>query len=303
MHDGVTESGGKNRQLKGITVTVLGVLVLTPDGLLTTLVEAAPLTQLFWRGLFMGLALSAFVVLRYRGRTPEMMRKLFTPAWLAVAALFALSSIGWVVAVVTTSVANTLFIVACAPLFSAIFARVFLGVRTSRRTIVAILISIAGILVIFAEGLGRGDMLGNLAAVGTALAWAGMVVILEHARIQDPAPSLALGGYIVALVALFTAPTLAITGSDLGWVAILGFVILPVSFFLIGLGPQYIPAPEVSLIMLLEAVIGPFWAWIFIAQVPSLQTTIGGAVILTTLAVHFALGMARGSPRPPPSQA
>ncbi|MBO6784059.1 MAG: EamA family transporter [Alphaproteobacteria bacterium] len=293
MQKSVTESGGKTRHLKGITVTVLGVLVLTPDGLLTSLVEAPTLTQLFWRGLFMGLALSAFLALRYRSAVLREVRRLFTPARIAVGVLFAISSIGWVVAVVTTSVANTLFIVACAPLFSAIFARVFLGVRTSRHTIIAILISLAGMLIIFAEGLGRGDLLGNLAAMGTAFAWAGMVVILEHARIDDPAPSLALGGFLVAIFALVTAPTLAVSGVDLGWIAILGFFILPVSFFLIGLGPQYIPAPEVSLIMLLEAVIGPLWAWIFIAQFPSLQTMIGGAVILVTLAVHFAIGLAR----------
>ncbi len=293
MLEAANESRRENRHLKGIAITALGVLVLTPDGLLTSLVEADVSTALFWRGLFMGLALSLFVVLRYRSGTLRAIRKLFTPARFAVALLFAISSTGWVVSIVTTSVANTLFIVACAPLFAAIFARVFLGERTPPRTIVAILVSIAGIGVIFAEGLGRGDLLGNFAAVGTAFAWAGMVVILGHARIEDPAPSLGLGGFMVALAALFAAPTLAISGADLGWIATLGFFILPVSFFLIGLGPQYLPAPEVSLIMLLEAVIGPIWAWVFITQVPSPQTMVGGAVILVTLAIHFAIGLAQ----------
>ena len=282
------------RHLKGLTVTVLGVLVLTPDGVLTSLVSAAPLTQSFWRGLFMAIALCAFVILRYGRGAPAVFGRLRSRPHLAVGFLFAMSSIGWVLAITSTSVANTLFIVACAPLFSTIFAWVLVGERTSPHTIVAILIAIGGIAVIFAEGLGRGDLFGNLAAVGTAFAWAGMVVILEHAKIEDPAPSLALGGVLVALVTLVAAPTLAVSGTDLGWIAVLGFIILPVSFFLIGLGPQYIPAPEVSLIMLLEAVIGPFWAWLFIAQVPSDRTLVGGFVILATLAVHFTFGL-RGS--------
>ena len=74
-------------------------------------------------------------------------------------------------------------------------------------------------------------------------------------------------------------------------------IILPISFFLIGLGPQYIPAPEVSLIMLLEAVLGPIWAWWFISQTPSPLSLIGGAVIIGTLAIHFAIGL-RAETRP-----
>lgn len=291
------QTGRASRHLTGIAVIVLGVLVLTPDGVITTLVSADIRTQLFWRGLFMGLALTSFVLLRYRSGAPAVLRRLLSPAHIAVGVLFAASSIGWVTAVVTTSVANTLFIVSCAPLFSALISRIFLGERTAPRTIAAILIAIVGIAVIFAEGLGRGDLMGNLAAIATALAWAGMIVILGHARISDPAPSLALGGYLVAFVALFAAPTLAVTTGDIAWIALLGFVILPVSFFLIGLGPQYLPAPEVSLIMLLEAVIGPFWAWIFISQVPTDKTLLGGALILVTLAIHFAIGLRRARSR------
>jgi drug/metabolite transporter (DMT)-like permease len=289
----------ESSQFKGIAITVAGVIVLSPDGLLTSLVAADPRTQLFWRGLFMGIALTLFVAVRYRGRAGAVFARLRTRGQLAVGFLFAVSSVGWVTAITTTSVANTLFIVACAPLFAAIFAWMFAGARVPARTFVAIAIAIAAMGVIFAEGLGRGDHWGNFAAVVTALAWGGMVVILGHARIDDPAPSLALGGFLIALVGLAVAPTVAIVTLDIAWLAILGFAVLPVSFFLIGLGPKYIPAPEVSLIILLEAVLGPFWAWLAIAQTPSATTLAGGAVILATLAVHFAIGLRR-APAPSP---
>jgi drug/metabolite transporter (DMT)-like permease len=280
-----------NSHLKGITITVIGVLILTPDGVFTSLIAADTRISLFWRGLFLGLALTLFVVIRHRGAAPAMSAQLRRPALLGISVLFGASSIGWVVAIVSTSVANTIFITACAPLFAAIFARIFLKERAPARLIIAILISLAGMGIIFAEGLGRGDLLGNLAAMVTALSWAGMVVLLSHVKIEDPAPALALGGYLVAAVAFVAAPTLAIVPLDLAWLAILGFFILPVSFFLIGLGPRYLPAPEVSLIMLLEAVAGPLWAWLFIAQTPSPQTLLGGGLILVTLTVHFAIGL------------
>lgn len=290
----VTETGGpKSRRLRGIALTAFGVLILTPDGLLTSLVAADVRTALFWRGLFMGLALSAFVLIRYRSRAGAAFGNLLSLPYLIIASLFAVSGIGFVFAIVTTSVANTLFIVACAPLFSVILARIFIGVRTQLRTIIVILVAMAGMAMIFAEGLGRGDLWGNLAAILTALSWAGMVVVLEHARMKDPAPALALGGFMIAAISFLLAPTIAMVALDFAWIALLGFFVLPVSFFLIGLGPQYISAPEVSLIMLLEAVIGPAWAWFFIAQAPSPQTMLGGAIILATLAVHFGISLYR----------
>lgn len=287
----MAEQPRSTNHLKGIAITATGVLILSPDGLLTSLVAADPRTSLIWRGLFMGLALTAFIALRYRGQAGAAFANLVRLPYLAVGVLFAISSIGWVTAIVTTSVANTLFIVACAPLFSAIFARVFLGERVPARTVITILIAIAAMGAIFAEGLGRGDLVGNLAAVMTALAWAGLVVILGHARIEDPAPSLALGAFLVAIAAVIVAPVIAVAGNDWLWLALLGFVVLPASFFLIGMGPRYIPAPEVSLIMLLEAVLGPLWAWLVITQSPTPTTMIGGAVILGTLAIHFAIGL------------
>ncbi len=293
MQTNTNPSGPQSQHLKGIALTAFGVLILTPDGLLTSLVSADVRTALFWRGLFMGLALTAFVLLRHGRRAGAAFRALLTWPQLVIALFFAASGIGFVVAIVTTSVANTLFLVACAPLFSVILARVFLGQRTQLRTIIIILVAMAGMGVIFAEGLGRGELRGNLAAVGTALTWAAMVVVLGHAQIRDPAPALALGGYIIAGVSFLVAPTIAMVALDFAWIAILGFFVLPVSFFLIGLGPQYISAPEVSLIMLLEAVLGPLWAWLFIAQAPSEMTILGGVIILATLAVHFAIGLYR----------
>lgn len=287
----MTSSSRSGNHLKGIAITAAGVVILSPDGLITSLVAADIRTSLFWRGLLLGIAMTLFLLVRYRGDLSRIVGKLRHPSHLAVAVLFAASSVGWVIAITLTSVANTLFIVACAPLFSAIFARIFLGERVPRRTIVTILIAIGAMGVIFAEGLGRGDLVGNLAAVATALVWAGMVVVLSHAQIEDPAPAMALSGYIIATLALFVAPTVAIIALDALWLGLLGFIVLPISFFMIMLGPRHLPAPEVSLIMLLEAVLGPFWAWWFISQSPSSVTLIGGGVILATLAIHFAIGL------------
>ena len=61
------------------------------------------------------------------------------------------------------------------------------------------------------------------------------------------------------------------------------------SFVLLVTAPRYLPAPDVALVMLLEAVLGPLWVWLVLAEVPARETFLGSAVILGTLillAVH-----------------
>ena len=286
-------TGAQTRpHMRGVAIVTLGVLVLTPDGLLTTLVSADIWTMLFWRGLLMALVFTTVAVARRRV-TPLGGPSLAYAPILAVAVLFAVSSTSFVTAIVTTSVANTLFIVAAAPLFAALWSWLFLKERAAPRTLIAIAVTLAGIAAIFGDGLGRGDALGNLSAVAAAACWSGMLVVFRRYPETNIGLAIAGGGYLVAALALLMAPTLAVSAADALWLGLLGLVVLPISFNLISQGPRYLPAAEVSLIVLLEAVIGPFWAWAFIGQIPSVTSLAGGAVILTTLAIYFFLGLRR----------
>ena len=134
---------------RGIAIVALGVLVLSPDGLLTTLVGADIWTMLFWRGLLMALAFTVFSLVRRRrdqrrdtaSARPLISRQTLGPT-LGIAMLFTGSSIAFVTAIVTTSVANTLFLITVAPLFAAAFARVFLKEPVAPRTLVAIVVTV-----------------------------------------------------------------------------------------------------------------------------------------------------------------
>ncbi|NKB50331.1 MAG: EamA family transporter [Alphaproteobacteria bacterium] len=271
---------------RGVAIVVLGVLVLTPDGLLTTLVSADIWTMIFWRGLLMALALTAFSLIWRRQRTITR-RAILNRSAVGISLLFAVSSVAFVTAIVTTGVANTLFLITAAPLFAAAFARVFFKEPIAPRTIVAIVVVMAGMAIIFGDGLGRGNLLGNLSAVFAAACWAGSLVLLRHSPQTDAPLAIAGGGYLIAAIALIFAPALIPSPADALWLGLLGLIVLPVSFGLISLGPRYLPAPEVSLIVLLEAVIGPLWAWAFIGQVPTATSLAGGALIIATLAVYF----------------
>ncbi len=288
-----------DNHLRGLAITGLGVFVLSPDGVLTRIVTVDAWTLMFWRGLLLSLALCAYLVLRYRGQAAVRVRAIGLPG-LGVAVLFAISTAMFVVAIRTTTIANTLFILSVVPLFAAVFARAFLDEPVPTRTWVAAALVVVGMAVIFADGLGRGSTLGNLAAVVGAAAWGGMLVVLRRHRLEDPSPAIAVGGLLLALVALPIAPTLVVTGSDAITLGLLGLVVLPVSFTLITLGPKYLPAPEVALMMLAEAVLGPLWGWLIISELPTTTAVIGGAIVLGTLAAHSAIALTR---RPAPAVA
>lgn len=272
--------------LRGILLTVAAVLVLSPDALLVRLIDTDPLTLIFWRGaLSAGAILIALGFLWGRTTWPKLYG-IGRPGL-----LFGLISAGgtmlFVYALRTTSVANTLVILAATPLFSALFSRWFLGEKVARRTLLAILVGLAGIALLFAGNLGQGTLAGDLCALAAASFWAGNLVVLRHSRNTNMTPAVALGGALAALLSLLLgAQPQAVAAGDLGLLLLLGGLVLPLSFALITLGPRHLPAAEVSLILLLETFLGPLWVWMVLGEVPQSATVVAGALILGTVLLH-----------------
>lgn len=289
-------------QIKGLTFAVLGVLILTPDTLLMRMVGADPWTILFWRGLFVTIGYVVLLGLRYGRRLPAAVLGIGSHG-LLVCALFALNTILFVVAVATTTVANTLVIMSAAPLFAAVIGRIGLGERPPARTWAAILLAMVGIVVIVADGLAVGTWIGDLVALAAAIALGAHFVLVRAARPVDMMPAVGLSGLVVAGVALIAADSLALSPVQFGWMALLGLLILPVSFGLLTVAPIYLSAAEVGLVVLLETVLGPLWVWLVIGEQPSAYALAGGAVVIGALVMNFALKRRAPSPAPLPATA
>ncbi len=276
---------------RGVILALLGVLILSPDGVLTTMIGADLWTTLFWRGTLVTLALLVIVAVRNRGDVIGAFRANgWAGVWIGL--LYAASSYGFVISVRLSTVADTLFIISAAPLLAALLSSV-LGTPVSRRTWLTIGVAIAGMAVIFGGKLEFSQLSGVLTALGTAIAWGVMLVVLERVHLDDPAPAWGIGAVLIAVPSGLLAPTLALAPADYLPAALLGLVFLPAAFILIGRAPRYLPAPEVGLIVLLEAVFGPLLAFVLIAQTPSSATLAGGAIILSAMAVHFSVELRR----------
>lgn len=274
---------------KGLTLAILGVLALTPDTLLMRLIGADVWTMLFWRGTLMTLGYLALLVVWYRARLFAVIAAIGTHGVL-VSVVFSVNTVLFVVAVTETTIANTLVIVATAPLFAAFIGWAAIGERPEPRTWIAIVVAIAGIALIFADGFRLGTWIGDLAALATGLALGGHFVLVRSARPVDMTPAVGLSGLLTAAAALIAANTVMLEPVQFGWMALLALVILPVSFGLITVAPLYIPAAEVGLVVLLETVLGPLWVWLVMGEEPGRYALIGGAVVIAALVLNVVLG-------------
>ena len=286
-----------SEHLKGLLLTTTGVLVLSPDSLLVRLIETDQWTLLFWRGALIALSLTLLTVL-LSGRGALMAFRAVGVAGFYAAILFTGSTLFFISALSRTSVANTLVVISAAPLFAAILSRLLLGETVAQRTWVAILIGLSAIALIVSHSIGQSMLVGDLCALGTAICLASTFVIVRRARAVSMIPAMAVSGLMVAIIAAPWAAPTTIDRDDIGLLLLLGLVLLPVSIALITLGPRYLPAPEVSLIMLLETALGPLWVWLSLGEQPSWQALVGGGILVVTLAVHSLLALARERARP-----
>lgn len=277
----------------GILVTTLGVLLLCPDALLVRLIQGeggSDWSIAFWRGLLTGLGLA--VIYRLIEGRGAMRRFLFLDRWVVIASItMGVQALAFILSLANTAVANTLIIIATSPLFTALFSCIFLKEKPPLRTWLAILLSFLGIVIIVYHDLRSGYLLGDLLALVTASGLGITFVIIRHRKSVNMLPAMSIGKLLSAVAAIPLAAPLAMTDWGLGLMMFLGLVLLPVSFALITFGPRYIPAPEVSLLMLLETVLAPILVWLALGETASEETLIGGLIVLSALIGNSALSL------------
>lgn len=284
--------------LRSAALVVLAGVFWSTGGVLVKLVEAADGQQIvLWRSLFVLPFMAVVLAVRLRG---ALLTGLRAAGWNGVLGGLCLAGafLGAIEAFTRTTVANVLFILAAQPFLAALFARLLLGEVVRRRTWLAMLAAVAGVVLMVAPGLALGGASGTLLALGSAVSFALFSVTLRRGRHGDGTSSVVYGALFSGLIASLLivagkgSEGLLIGGRDILACAVMGIVQIGFGMLAFTKGSRHLPAADLTLLALTEVVLGPVWAWLVVGEVPALWTLAGGALVLGATALQ-ALGGAR----------
>ena len=275
-------------QQKGSFLAFVAVMFITPDSLFIRLSNVDTWGLVFYRGFIPFCLVLIGMLIVYK---LNFFKMLFNSGYhgLIFITTFSITNITFVVSIQNTNVANTLVMIALAPMLSAILGGIFLKEIPDRKTWTAIGVTFLAAVYIFFDSLQLGNIYGDILGFITALGLAINAVTIRSAKKKNLLPAAVVGKLFVAVFAMFFIETYTLIERDLIIVPLMSIMCVAIPFVLVTIAPRFIPAEEVNLFFLLETIIGPFWVWMVIKEQPSLETIQGGSIIILTIAIHSYL--------------
>lgn len=277
---------------KAMLLIVTGASFMSFVGLLMRLLETTDgMLILFYRSITLAGMVACVVCLRRRQSPLAFLRSLDrTDMMMGVALAIAFTS--YVYAMLPTSVASALLLLALSPFFAAVPGWVWIGERPRRMTWPAMALALVGAALMIGDGLAYGRTDGNVVALVSALSFAVMLVLARRSGKSDVLGGTFPGGagciLLGAAASIGFGSGLGISWHDLAPTLFMGAFTIGIGIALVTWGTGYVPAAEVSLLVLTESVLGPIWPWIIPGQAMTL-TEIGGGGIVPAAVAGLAL--------------
>ena len=275
-------------QQKGSLLAFVAVMFITPDSLFIRLSNVDTWGLVFYRGIIPFFTVFLGMLLIYKS---NFFKILLNSGYHGIIYIgtFSLTNITFVVSIQNTNVANTLVMIATAPMLSAILSAIFLKEPPDKKTWISIIVTLIAIIYIFSDSLKLGNFYGDILGFITAIGLAIGAVTIRSAKSKNLVPAAVVGKLFVAIFALFFIENFVLENKDIIIVPLMCILCVAIPFVLVTIAPRFIPAAEVNLFFLLETIIGPIWVWLIIKEQPSIETLQGGIVIITTIAIHSFL--------------
>ena len=274
-------------KIPGPIMVFFGALSLSFGGLIVKSFEGSTLWQiLFWRSFFFIIVVLIFLLITYQKRILNALHVSGLPGFIG-GIILSIGFVSYVFAMYETTVANTNFIIQTQTLFLAIFGYIFLKEVISKLTLLCIFIAISGILIMLGGSISPGQMTGNLVAFIMPISFAILIIIVRKFPNVDMIPLQLVAGIFAMTIGFLMSPTILISLKDIFLGFLAGFFQLGFGFIFITIGARTTPSALVGIIMLTEAVLGPFWAWMFVNENLSLPVLIGGLTVIFAVILQF----------------
>ncbi len=274
-------------KIPGPFLVFLGACTLSFGGLIVKSFEGANLWQiLFWRSVFFSIVVIFFLIINYKKSFFNSIYKIGIPGFFGGVVL-SCGYAGYVFAMYNTTVANANFIIQTQTIFLAIFGYIFLKEKISILTIISIFLAFGGIFLMLGGSLTSGQMIGNIAAFIMPISFAVLILTVRKYPSVDMIPLQLVAGIGALILGFLFSSKITVSSYELFLGFIAGFFQVGLGFIFITIGAKTTPSALVGIIMLTEAILGPFWAWLFINETPPLVVLVGGAIVLFAVILQF----------------
>ena len=274
-------------KLPGPLLVFLGAFCLSFGGLIVKSFEGATLWQiLFWRQFFFVILIAVFLLFTYKKKVFLALYKSGLPGFIG-GLILGLGFSAYVFAMYNTTVANANFIIQTQAIFLAIFGYLFLKEKISKLTLASIILAMSGILLMVGNSLSPGQLFGNLVAFIMPISFAVLIIIVRKYPNVDMVPLQLFAGIVAMLIGYFVSSKISVSTYDLILGFLAGFFQVGLGFIFITIGAKKTLSAMVGILMMTEAVLGPFWAWIFLDENPQLYALVGGSIILFAVFIQF----------------
>jgi len=277
----------------GIILIVSSTFFLSLAGVIVRALSVDEWTIVFWRSAFMTLTMLILMAVLKRGRIAAAFREAGR-AGLYSGIAIGLAIICYIFSISRTTVANTLVLVAAAPLFAAALGMVMLKERVTPHTWTAIAIACGGIALMFLERMGAGELFGNLLAIIAAVLYAFSIVVMRGSGEVNLIPAICIAGIVSAAITLPYADFASVPVRDMSILAAMCVGQMGLGLVLFVFGAQRLPPAETALLALTETILAPLWVWLTINEVPSDWALIGGGILFAAVLANTALSLRRG---------
>jgi drug/metabolite transporter (DMT)-like permease len=228
---------------------------------------------------------------------------------LAVAGLLSIGGFGVLAAFaqLATTTSRTAICAYTMPIWATLLARIFLGERLDARRWSALLIGVAGLLVLFRPLLEDSVPVGALYALGSAVSWAAGTVMLKWARIQGHPIAITAWQLVAGTVAMAIGLMIDLAkhgggagGAELHVTSVMGllystFIGTALAYLLWFQTVARLPASIAGLGTLLVPVIGVLAAMLLLGDRPTGSDLIGfGLIFIAALCALSASNKAEG---------
>ena len=275
-------------QQKGSLMAFVAVMFITPDSLFIRMSNVDTWGLVFYRGIIP--FLTVFLVMMFIYKL-GFFKILINSGYHGIIYVltFSLTNITFVMSLENTNVANTLIMLTLAPFIAALLSMFFLNEFPNKRTWIAMILCFSFVVFIFYDSYASGRIYGDILGFITAFLVGASSVVIRFGKSVNFLPSLMLAKFFTMFICLFFLNSISLIGSDIYIIPIMCIFFVTIPLALLTLAPRYIPAHEVELFFVLETTLGPFWVWLVINEQPSIKTIIGGALIITTIAIYTLL--------------